>query len=180
MIGKDKNKHKADKDLRINQQIRSQEVRLIDESGNQIGVVSLEEALNAAKSSNKDLVEIVPKSNPCVCKILDYGKYKFDQKRKLKISQKNIKKTQIKEIKLRPKIDEHDYQFKLKHITSFISKGDKVKLSLQFKGREMAYVDLGYTILNRLKKDIGENIIIEKEANLEGRQMNMIISPNTK
>ena len=177
MIRKDRGKG-SDKSLKINGQITAQEVRLIDENGTQLGIMQREEAMKISQERNKDLVEISSHGSPVVCKILDYGKYKFDQKKKIKDLQKKVKKIQIKEIKLRPKIDEHDYQFKLKHIEGFISKGDKVKLTLQFRGREMAYINLGYEIFNRLKKDIRGNIIIEKEVSLEGRQMNMIISPS--
>ena len=124
-----------------------------------------------------DLVEISPHADPPVCKILDYGKYKFDQKKKVRDAQKKQKKFQIKEIKLRPKIDNHDYLFKLKHIETFLSKGDKVKVSLQFRGRELAHVEIGEKLFDKLKEDLKNQIIIEKEPKLEGRQMIMIVSP---
>ncbi|MDH4127221.1 MAG: translation initiation factor IF-3 [Spirochaetota bacterium] len=166
-----------EKDLRINKQIRVPQVRLIDENGEQLGVVKYDEALSIAQGKELDLVEISPHADPPVCKILDYGKYKFDQKKKVRDAQKKQKKFQIKEIKLRPKIDNHDYLFKLKHIETFLSKGDKVKVSLQFRGRELAHVEIGEKLFDKLKEDLKNQIIIEKEPKLEGRQMIMIVSP---
>ncbi len=153
------------------------QVRLIDDNAEQMGVVNTDEALSLAESKELDLVEISPNASPPVCKILDYGKYKFDQKKRNREAQKKQKRTQLKEIKMRPKIDHHDYDFKKKHIETFLSKGDKVKVTLQFRGREMAHIDLGEAILQKLKGDLEGSVIIEKEPKLEGRQMSMILAP---
>ncbi len=153
------------------------QVRLIDDNAEQMGVVNTDEALSLAESKELDLVEISPNANPPVCKIMDYGKHKFDQKKRNREAQKKQKRTQLKEIKMRPKISVHDYDFKKKHIETFLSKGDKVKVTLQFRGREMAHIDLGEAILQRLKGELEGTIIIEKEPKLEGRQMSMILAP---
>ncbi len=153
------------------------QVRLIGDDAEQMGVVNTDEALSLAESKELDLVEISPNASPPVCKILDYGKYKFDQKKRNREAQKKQKRTQLKEIKMRPKIDGHDYDFKKKHIETFLSKGDKVKVTLQFRGREMAHIDLGEAILQKLKRDLEGSVIIEKEPKLEGRQMSMILAP---
>ncbi|HEO65541.1 MAG TPA: translation initiation factor IF-3 [Spirochaetes bacterium] len=166
-----------EKDLRTNRQIRVPQVRLIGDDAEQMGVVNTDEALSLAESKELDLVEISPNASPPVCKILDYGKYKFDQKKRNREAQKKQKRTQLKEIKMRPKIDGHDYDFKKKHIETFLSKGDKVKVTLQFRGREMAHIDLGEAILQKLKRDLEGSVIIEKEPKLEGRQMSMILAP---
>ncbi len=153
------------------------EVRLIGENGEQHGVIKTEEAMKIAFDKDLDLVEISPTSRPPVCKILNYGKFKFDQKKARRKSQKNAKKIQLKEIKMRPKIDRHDYQYKLKHINTFISKGDKVKVTMQFRGREMAHTELGMNILKKLKDDLKGMVAIEREPRLEGRQIVMILAP---
>ncbi len=136
-----------------------------------------EEALKLAEEKNLDLVEISPQAKPPVCKILDYGKYKFDLKKKTREAQKKQKKFHLKEIKLRPKISEHDYQFKLKHILEFLEKGDKVKITMQFRGREMAHTDLGMDLLTKVKNELMNQVVIEKEPNFEGRQIIMIVAP---
>ncbi|MDH5681523.1 MAG: translation initiation factor IF-3 [Spirochaetota bacterium] len=166
-----------EKDLRINKQIRVPEIRLIDDEGNQLGVVNTDEALKMAEEKELDLVEISPQASPPVCKVLDYGKFKFDQKKRLKEAKKKQARVQLKEIKMRPKIDSHDYDYKKKHIEEFLAKGDKVKITLQFRGREMAHIDLGEAILARLKEELKDSVTIEREPKLEGRQMIMIVAP---
>ncbi|MDH5681619.1 MAG: translation initiation factor IF-3 [Spirochaetota bacterium] len=166
-----------EKDLRINKQIRVPEIRLIDDEGNQLGVVKTDEALKMAEEKELDLVEISPQASPPVCKVLDYGKYKFDQKKRIKEAKKKQARVQLKEIKMRPKIDSHDYDYKKKHIEEFLAKGDKVKITLQFRGREMAHIDLGEAILAKLKEELKDSVTIEREPKLEGRQMIMIVAP---
>ena len=153
------------------------EIRLIDDEGNQLGVVNTDEALKMAEEKELDLVEISPQASPPVCKVLDYGKFKFDQKKRLKEAKKKQARVQLKEIKMRPKIDSHDYDYKKKHIEEFLAKGDKVKITLQFRGREMAHIDLGEAILARLKEELKDSVTIEREPKLEGRQMIMIVAP---
>ena len=153
------------------------EIRLIDDEGNQLGVVKTDEALKMAEEKELDLVEISPQASPPVCKVLDYGKYKFDQKKRIKEAKKKQARVQLKEIKMRPKIDSHDYDYKKKHIEEFLAKGDKVKITLQFRGREMAHIDLGEAILAKLKEELKDSVTIEREPKLEGRQMIMIVAP---
>ncbi len=142
-----------------------------------MGIIKTEEAFRRAQENELDLVEISPNAKPPVCKILDYGKHKFDQRKRMREAQKKAKKIQLKEIKMRPKIDDHDYEFKKRHIENFISKGDKVKVTVQFRGREMAHIDIGQNIMKKLKEDLKDTILIEKEPKLEGRQMIMIVAP---
>ena len=134
--------------------------------------------MDLAAEKELDLVEISPQASPPVCKILDYGKYKFDQKKRTQEAKKNQAKVQMKEIKMRPKIDDHDYDFKKKHIETFLAKGDKVKVTLQFRGREMAHIDIGLSILQKLRDELKDQIVVEREPKLEGRQMIMIVAPS--
>lgn len=142
--------------------------------------MELSKALAMAEEQDLDLVEITDKADPPVVRIMDYNKFIYEQKRIAKDQKSAQKETTVhlKEIKMRPKIDKHDYEFKLKHIQKFLSKGDKVKVTLQFRGREMAHIDLGEKILEKLKEDLGDTIIIEKHPKLEGRQIVMIVAPN--
>ena len=136
------------KGLRINEQIRVREVRLIDEEGNQKGIIPTKEALVMAHEANLDLVEIAPQSNPPVCKILDYGKYRFEMEKKLRDSKKKQKLLKLKEIRMQPKIDDHDLDFKSKHIREFLADGNKVKVTIRFRGRELAHTELGLEVWN--------------------------------
>lgn len=164
------------KGLRINQMIRVREIRLIDDEGNQSGIVSTLEALNLAKERNLDLVEVSPNANPPVCKILDFGKYRFEQEKKLRDSKKNQKVLKIKEIRMQPKIGSGDLDTKAKHIQEFIDEGDKVKVTIRFRGRELAHTELGFEVLNEVLKRLTSAYVIEKPAAMDGRNMSMTIS----
>ncbi len=142
-----------------------------------LGVMTVDEALRRAEQEGLDLVEISPNSDPPVCKILDYGKYKYEAQKKLNATRKSQKVIEVKEVKLRPNIDEHDYQVKLRNMGRFLDAGDKVKVTMRFRGREMAHQDLGMNVLNRVRDDVGEEAKVEAEPKLEGRQMIMILAP---
>jgi translation initiation factor IF-3 len=152
-------------------------VRLIDEKGENRGVVSIQEALAAADSAGYDLVEISPNAEPPVCKILDLGKYKYEIQKKASEARKKQKIIEIKEIKLRPGIDVNDYKIKMRSVRRFLAAGDKVKVTLRFRGREMAHQELGVRLLDRVKADLAEHVKIEQPAKMEGRQMTMVVAP---
>jgi len=164
------------KGQRINEMIRVREVRLIDDEGNQLGIVPTMEALNMARDKDLDLVEVSPNANPPVCKILDYGKYKFEQEKKLRDSKKNQKVLKLKEIRMQPKIGSGDLDTKAKHIQEFLDEGDKVKVTIRFRGRELAHTELGYDVLNEVLKRLTSAYVIEKPAAMDGRNMSMTIS----
>ena len=167
----------ADKYIRINERIRVPQVRLIDTTGEQIGIVPTREALRMALEKGYDLVEISPTAKPPVCKIMDYGKYKYELNKKAKSARKKQHIIQMKEMRLRPKIEEHDYQFKLKHIREFLEKGSKVKIFVEFRGREMAHQELGHKIIQRLEEDLKDLGIIEQKAKMEGRNLSLTFMP---
>jgi translation initiation factor IF-3 len=162
---------------RINEEIRSREVQLIDSTGDNKGVVATETAIGLAQAAGLDLVEIAPNSVPPVAKILDYGKYKFQAQKKAAEARKKQKVVEIKEIKLRPMIDDHDYQVKMRSMQRFFEEGDKVKITLRFRGREMAHQELGYKLLQRVKEDTEKISKVESEPRFEGRQMVMLLTP---
>ena len=163
---------------RANRDIRGvREVQLIDESGSNRGVMSFFDALKAAEDAGLDLVEIAPNSTPPVCKILDYGKYKFNEQKKAAEARKKQKTVEVKEIKLRPGIDDHDYEVKMKAVRRFFEEGDKVKVTLRFRGREMAHQDLGVRLLEKVRIDMADVSKVESEPMLEGRQMIMVMAP---
>ena len=164
------------KGQRINEMIRVREVRLIDEEGNQLGIVPTPEALRMAKDKGLDLVEVSPNANPPVCKILDYGKYRFEQEKKLRDAKKNQKVLKLKEIRMQPKIGSGDFDTKAKHIQEFLDEGDKVKVTIRFRGRELAHTELGYEVLNEVLKRLTSAYNIEKPAAMYGRNMSMTIS----
>ncbi|HOF84333.1 MAG TPA: translation initiation factor IF-3 [Treponemataceae bacterium] len=166
--------------LRINEQIRVREVRLIDEKGEQKGIVPTLEALNMARESGLDLVEVAPQANPPACKILDYGKYRFEMEKKLRDSKKKQKLQMLKEIRMQPKIDSHDLDFKAKHVREFLAGGDKVKVTIRFRGRELAHTELGLVVLNNVLSRLGEDYIVEKPPAMEGRFMSMTVAPKAK
>lgn len=153
------------------------EVRLIDMNGEQVGVVSTREALRAAEESSLDLVEISPTAHPPVCRIMDYGKYLFDLSKKQSEAKKKQKQIQIKELKFRPTTEDGDYQVKLRNLIRFLNHGDKVKITLRFRGREMAHQEIGMKILERLQQDTKDVAIVEQHAKREGRQLLMVLSP---
>ncbi len=169
------------KGLRINEQIRVREVRLIDEEGGQNGIVPTREALELAKERDLDLVEVSPNANPPVCKILDFGKYRFEQEKRLRDSRKNQKTLKIKEIRMQPKIGSGDLDTKAKHVQEFLDEGDKVKVTIRFRGRELAHTELGLDVLNEVLKRLKEGTFaVEKPAAMEGRFMSMTLNSKVK
>lgn len=153
------------------------QVRLIDQNGEMLGVMSTREALARAYDAGLDLLEVSPNAVPPVCKILDYGKYKYEQQKKANEARKKQKTVEIKEVKVRPNIDDHDYDVKMRAMKSFIEEGDKVKVTLRFRGREMAHQDLGIKVLERIRGDLGDSIKVEQMPRLENRQMIMVLAP---
>lgn len=170
----------ASKEFRINEDIRVREVRLIDEDGKQVGIVPTTEALDRAKGVGLDLIEVAPNANPPVCKILDYGKYKFDQEKRLKEAKKNQKQVKMKEIRMQPKIEIHDLNFKTKHIKEFLEEGNKVKVTIRFRGRELAHTELGKDVLDEIVEKLDTSFSIDKQPAMEGRYMSMVLSPKSK
>ena len=168
------------KELRINNWIQVREVRLIDDQGNQRGIIPTSEALDLAKEANIDLVEVSPNANPPVCKLLDYGKYKFEQEKRLKESRKKNKTIKLKEIRMQPKIEKHDLQFKTKHIREFLEQGFKVKVTIRFRGRELAHTELGRDKLDKVLELLEDSYNIESPPKMEGRFMSMFLSPKSK
>ena len=162
---------------RVNEEIRVPQVRLIDENGEMQGVLSIRDALYKAYQAGMDLLEISPNAVPPVCKITDYGKFKYEQQKKANEARKKQKVVEIKEVKVRPNIDDHDYDVKMRQMKSFIEEGDKVKVTLRFRGREMAHQDLGKALLDRVAEDVKAQGKIESFPRLEGRQMVMMIGP---
>lgn len=155
-------------------------MRLIDEEGEQLGIVALSEALVVAQGKELDLVEISPDAEPPVCRIMDYGKHLFELKQKQKDSRKKTRQTQIKEMKFRPGTDIGDYQVKIRNLMRFLEAGDKAKVTVRFRGREMAHQELGLQLLQRIEADLAEYGSVEQKPNLEGRQMMMVIAPGSK
>lgn len=168
---------KPDKDqTRINDEIRASELRVLDPEGNALGIMKLSEALAKAEEWELDLVEISPTAIPPVARIVDYGKFLYQKEKKLKEAKKNQKIVELKEIKFGPHIDKHDFDYRLKRIQDFLAKGDKIKVSIRFRGREMAHTELGFQIIQRILEQLTD-IVIEKPAKLEGRQILMVLSP---
>jgi translation initiation factor IF-3 len=162
---------------RTNRDIRAVQVQLIDAEGTNRGVINLADAQRLAEEAELDLVEIVPNATPPVCKILDFGKYRFNEQKKSAEARKRQKVVEIKEIKLRPGIDDHDYEVKMRSVQRFFEEGDKVKITLRFRGREMAHQELGVKLLNRVKEDTATFSKVESEPRFEGRQMVMLLAP---
>jgi translation initiation factor IF-3 len=162
---------------RFNQFIQSEKVRVIDGEGENLGVMYTNEAIEQAAEVGLDLVEVSPNADPPVCKFLDIGKYKFEAQKKANAARKSQKTQEIKEIKMRPNIDTHDYDVKMKKVKQFIDNGDKVKITLRFRGREMAHQQLGMELLTRVQEDMNETAKVEAHPRLEGRQMLMVLSP---
>ncbi len=170
----------AIKELRINRQIRSKEVFVIDEEGNQKGVMSTFDAISLADSVGLDLVEVSPNANPPVCKILDYGKYRYEQEKRNREAKKNQTVVKLKEIRMQPKIDRHDMDFKTRAIADFLKEGNKVKVSVRFRGRELAHTDQGKRVLDTILEILGEKEVLfnlDRPAQMEGRMMSLIVSP---
>ena len=169
-----------DKEQRINERILVREVRLIDDQGNQRGIVPTVEALAIARQAGLDLVEVSPNANPPVCKLLDFGKYHFEQEKKLRESKKKQKLMKLKEIRMQPKIEEHDLSFKTKHIQEFLGEGFKVKVTIRFRGRELAHTELGRNVLDKVMEALGDSFVVDKSPQMEGRMMSMFLSPKSK
>ena len=166
--------------MRLNEDIEASSVRLVNYDGVQIGIVDLQQALDLAREKILDLVEISPDAEPPVCKIMDYGKHVFDLKKKTALQRKKQKQTQVKEMKFRPGTDEGDYQIKLRNVIRFLENGDKAKVTLRFRGREMAHQDLGIAMVKRIEDDLQEIAQVEQYPKLEGRQMTMVFAPKSK
>ena len=166
--------------MRVNQQIRAPEVLLIGADGKNEGVRTIKEALEYAAEANMDLVEVAPQANPPVCRIMDYGKFKYQQSKKLQEAKKKQSHVVVKEVKLRPKTDEHDLQFKIKHVRRFIEEGNKAKVTLVFRGREITHMEFGVRALERVASEIEDIAVIEMKPKMEGRSMFMIVAPKAK
>ncbi len=161
----------------MNEEINAPKVRLINAEGQQVGVVSLREAQQKAQEADLDLVEIVPNAKPPVCRIMDYGKFLFEQNKKRQVAKKKQKQVQIKEVKFRPSTEEGDYQVKLRSLIRFLEEGDKAKITLRFRGREMSHQELGQKLLKRIEADLTEHGSVEQQPKMEGRQMVMVVAP---
>ena len=162
---------------RINERIRVPEVRLIDEDGQQVGIMRTQEALRYAQDRDLDLVEVAPDAKPPVCRVLDYSKYKYEQNQKQKAARKHQQQINVREIKFRPKIAQHDYDTKKCHVTRFLKARDKVKVTIMFRGREMAHPERGEMILNRLAEELEELAVVEQRPQQDGRNMTMMLAP---
>ena len=163
--------------VRINEQIKVPEIRLIGADGAQVCVMPVNEALTMAAEANLDLVEVAPQASPPVCRIMDYGKYKYQQSKKLQEARRRQTIIQVKEIKVRPKIEEHDMAFKMKNARRFLGEGDKVKISVIFRGREIAHTDRGFRLLAQISETLGDIATVEQHPKLEGRNLSMIVTP---
>jgi translation initiation factor IF-3 len=167
----------ATKRVRRNEEIDAREVRVIDAEGEQAGVMSLRDAIALAKGEGFDLVEVSPNAEPPVCRVMDFGKYLFEQNKKAQTSKRKQKQVHVKEIKFRPGTDQGDYKIKLRKLTEFLENGDKTKVTLRFRGREMAHQELGANLLARVRNDLEEYGVVEQMPQMEGRQMIMVIAP---
>ncbi|MDR0548116.1 MAG: translation initiation factor IF-3 [Deltaproteobacteria bacterium] len=172
-----KRKEADNKRVNVNNMIRAPRVRVIADDGRQLGILTLKEALEAAAEAGLDLVEVATEADPPVCRIMDFGRYKYQQSKKSSESKKKATVIEIKEVKFRPKTDEHDYQFKLRNIQKFLAEKNKIKVSLMFRGREIAHANIGRELLERVIRDVAETGLPEQQPKLEGRSMIMILSP---
>jgi translation initiation factor IF-3 len=163
--------------IRINDRIRVPQVRVIGPDGNQLGVMAIQRAIDLANQHELDLVEIAPSANPPVCRIIDYSKFKYDEEKKEREAKKHQKQGKLKEIRLKPNIDEHDFETKLKHAATFLKKKDKVKINLFFRGRQMEHIDLGRKVVDKFIKDIQSDGQVEKPPMMEGRIMSFVVAP---
>ena len=168
------------KDVRLNEEIYDPKVRLIDAQGENVGVVAIDEALRIASEADLDLVEISPNAQPPVCRVMDYGKYKFEQSKKAHQAKKKQKQIQVKEIKFRPGTEEGDYQVKLKKLIEFLESGDKTKITIRYRGREMQHQELGAHLLDRIEDDLEPYGVVEQRPKMEGRQLVMVLAPSKK
>ena len=168
------------KKLAVNEDIRARQVRLIDQEGTQLGIVPIEEALKTAETAGLDLVEIAADAEPVVCKIMDYGRYIFDAKKQKNAAKKKQKIIQVKEVKFRPGTEEGDYQVKLRNLIRFLEHGDKGKVTLRFRGREMAHQEIGMELIKRIEAELEPHAVVEQHAKMEGRQLTMVLAPKKK
>lgn len=168
------------KRLAVNGEIRARQVRLIDQEGKQLGIVSIDEALRNAEQAGLDLVEIAPDAEPVVCKVMDFGKYVFEAKKQKSAAKKKQKIIQVKEVKFRPGTEEGDYQVKLRNLVRFLEHGDKAKVTLRFRGREMAHQEIGMELIKRIESDLEPHAVVEQHAKMEGRQLTMVLAPKKK
>ncbi|MCI2098588.1 MAG: translation initiation factor IF-3 [Succiniclasticum sp.] len=166
--------------MRINDDIRVREVRVIDENGQQLGIMATRDAVRIAEEHHLDLVEISPQARPPVCKILDYGKYRYEQQKREKEARKKQKVFEIKEVKLRPGIEDHDFDVKFKNAVRFLADGNKVKVTIMFRGREMSHPELGEVLLDKMAAQLGDTAVVEKKPKIEGRNMTMVVAPKQK
>ncbi len=179
--GRDFRDNRREKELRVNHRIRIPKVRVIGPEGAQLGIMDTTDALRMAREQyNSDLIEIAPFEKPPVCKIMDYGKFKYQAKKKSQEAKKNQTVIIVKEIKFRPNTDQHDFDVKVRHIARFLSEGNKAKVSIRFRGRELAHTDIGKGVLTRVKETLGADAVVELEPKLEGRTMMMVLAPNLK
>lgn len=172
-----KGKDSDSKRVNINEMIRARQVRVIGSEGDQLGILTIDEALKAAQDAGLDLVEVAPEAEPPVCRVMDFGRFKYQQSKKMAESKKKAATIEIKEIKFRPKTGDHDYQFKLRNIQKFLAEKNKIKVSLMFRGREIAHADLGLELLERLIADVADIAVPEQVPKLEGRNMIMVLAP---
>ncbi|MCK7592814.1 translation initiation factor IF-3 [Pseudomarimonas salicorniae] len=170
----------TDKLNRKNEEIRVPRVRVIGSDGEMVGVLSRDEALRLAEDEGLDLVEIQPNADPPVCRVMDFGKFRFEAQKKASAARKKTKQVEIKEVKFRPTTDDGDYAIKLRNMRRFIEEGDKIKITIRFKGREMAHTELGVQMIQRLEEDLKDEVVIESRPRLEGRQMVMMVAPKKK
>ena len=166
--------------LRINEEIRIKEVRVTSADGEQLGIMATRDALRMAEEQHLDLVEVAPKAKPPVCRIMDFGKYRYEQQKREKEAKKKQKVIAIKEVKLRPNIEQHDFDVKLKNALRFVEEGNKVKVTIMFRGRELSHQGLGKEVLDRMADQLKEKVSIEREAKLEGKNMIMILAPKAQ
>ena len=166
--------------MRINDDIRVREDRVIDENGQQLGIMATRDAVRIAEEHHLDLVEISPQARPPVCKILDYGKYRYEQQKREKEARKKQKVFEIKEVKLRPGIEDHDFDVKFKNAVRFLADGNKVKVTIMFRGREMSHPELGEVLLDKMAAQLGDTAVVEKKPKIEGRNMTMVVAPKQK
>jgi len=165
------------KEANINREIRAPEVRVIDADGKQVGVLPVREAIRLAEEQGLDLVEVAPGASPPVCRVMNYGKYKYQQSKRSQEAKKHQTVIHVKEVKIRPRTEDHDFQFKLRHIKRFIEEGNKVKVSLLFRGREIAHPEFGREMLNRIQEETKDLAVVEQVPRMEGRMMVMILTP---
>ncbi|MFZ0943981.1 MAG: translation initiation factor IF-3 [Syntrophobacteraceae bacterium] len=168
-----------EKQANVNEKIRGPEVRVIGHDGQQLGIIPIRKALELAALEHLDLVEVAPNADPPVCKIMDYGKFKYQQNKRSQEAKKKQTVIQVKEVKIRPKTDEHDLQVKIRHIKRFLSQKDKAKVTILFRGREIAYSDQGFKVLERIKEELKEEVVIEQQPKMEGRNLVMIMAPKS-